>query len=309
MTNTICKDNFICDALINEDIHVVVLDDEGDIRYTINDVIKKELGWKVIIIENREDAVKLCQDKKAIFYILDVHLGPKRPQEGFDTANEIKVIDPNLFVCIFSGVPNAEKYRKMAGNIRVDYFQKKGNVVREDVLKIVLQMLLFQWSFLNCIIEDCFSPNTEINNEIKVQTAKIFSKIQEVSGKIQQVTNKLEDIQKLNKTYDSENTGHLISDKLELDPKLLPIEEDKNIQKYESYKREDPEWRKKYQDKYVAFADGKWLEDFVADNSKDLLDKLRKSEHKGRSIFYKKVPKNNKEKVYESSMSLHNFFL
>jgi DNA-binding NtrC family response regulator len=140
MINTICKDKFICNALINEDIHVVVLDDRGNIRDIINEIISKELGWKVIIIENREDAVKLCQEKKAVFYILDVHLGPKRPQEGFDAADEIKVIDPNIFVCIFSGVPNVEQYRKMAENIDVNYFQEKGNVVREDVLRIALQI-------------------------------------------------------------------------------------------------------------------------------------------------------------------------
>ena len=78
--------------------------------------------------------------------------------------------------------------------------------------------------------------------------------------------------------------------------------------------------REKYQNKYVAFADGKWLKDFVDDNSEVLLNQLRNSEHKGKSIFYKKVPKNNiadiqgsdkfieGEKCYELPMSFYDFY-
>jgi hypothetical protein len=167
-------------------------------------------------------------------------------------------------------------------------------------------MLFFQIDFLNGIIKDCFSSNTEINNEIKVQRPTIFSKIREAGRKIEQVINKLDDIQTLEEKYES--------------PSANRPTEDKNILKYQEYLKEDSEWREKYQDKYVAFADGKWLKDFVADNSKDLLDKLTNSKHKGKSIFYKKVPKNNladtqgsnkfieEEKSYKLPMSLYNFF-
>ena len=108
-----------------------------------------------------------------------------------------------------------------------------------------------------------------------------------------------------------------------LDPKLLPIEEDKNIREYESHKQ-DPkwrEWREKYQDLYVAFADGEWLEDFVAESSENLLHQLRDSEHKGKSIFYKKLPKNNmvdtqgsdkfveEEEFYELPISFYDLYV
>jgi hypothetical protein len=152
---------------------------------------------------------------------------------------------------------------------------------------------------------------------------KISSKMQEVSNKIQEVDNKLEDIQRLKATFESPSTNHLLPNKLELEPKLLPIEEDRNIQEYESCKQKS-EWREKYQDQYVAFADGQQIEDVSLDDSKELetfLDKLRNSEHNGKSIFYKKVPKNNivdtqesdkfieEEEFYELPISFYDLYV
>jgi hypothetical protein len=235
-----------------------------------------------------------------------------------DTAEEIKTIDENVFVSIFSGIPDLEPHKKMAERIRVNYFEEKGNFVRYGVARIAVEMLRFQKKSLNDILEDCFSSDAEINNEIKVQIAKILSKVKEVDQKI-------DVIRQIEKTSQSESTYHSISDKTNdeeksSNPAFLPIEEDKNIQKYESCKQ-NSEWWKGYQNQYVAFADGEWLEGFVAGNSKDLLDKLRNSEHSGKSIFYKKVPKNNivdtqesdkfieEEEVYELPISFYDLYV
>lgn len=290
MANTVSPQNFICDALINEDIYVVVLDDNGNIRDTINEFISRELGWKVIITEKREDAVWLCQNKRAVFYILDINLGKERSQEGIDTAEEIKTIDENVFVSIFSGIPNLELYRKRANRIGVDYFEEKSNVVREGVARIALEMLLFQKNLLDSIFQSYFQSSVSIDaNEV----LKIVNKIKEVNKK-------LEDIQKLERSYQSDSTDHPIFENLTFDPKFLPTEEDENIQVYESLKQ-DLEWLEKYQNKYVAFANGQWLPEFVADNSHDLFNYLRNSDHKGKTIFYQFV---GEELIIELPLSL-----
>jgi DNA-binding NarL/FixJ family response regulator len=314
MANTISPQNLICDRLINNIPTVVILEDMCLIRYEIQQFIKDELGWEVIIAENRGQAVNICEAQKAEFYIFDIKLGNEKDksQEGIDTAEEIKGIDENVFVSIFSGVPHLDPYKRMAKRIGVNYFEEKGNVVREGVSRIAVEMLRFQKNFLNGILEKYFSSDTKINYEIKVKMTKIFSKIQEVDQK-------LEDIQKLERIYQFDSTNHPIFEKLTFEPQVLPIEEDENIREYES-RKQDLKWREKYQDQYVSFADGKWLKDCVADNSKDLLNQLRNSEYKGKSIFYKKVPKNNivrtqgsdnfieEEEFYELPMSFYYLY-
>ena len=289
MANTISPQNLICDRLINNIPTVVILEDMCLIRYEIQQFIKDELGWEVIIAENRGQAVNICEAQKAEFYICDIKLGNEKDksQEGIDTAEEIKGIDKNVFVSIFSGVPDLESYKKMAKRIGVNYFEEKGNFLQEGVARIAVEMLLFQKNLLNGIFQNCLQSSVDIDSN---EVLKIVNKIKEVNKK-------LEDIQNLERIY----------------------QEDYNIQAYESWKQ-NPEWREEYQNKYVAFADGEWLQYFVTDNSKDLLDKLRDSEHKGKSIFYKKVPKNNivgtqgndkfieEEEVYELPMSFYDFY-
>jgi hypothetical protein len=290
MANTISQQNFICDALINEDIHVVVLEDNGNIRETINEVISRELGWKVIVIENRQDAVRLCQDKKAVFYILDINLGTERSQEGIDTAEEIKAIDNNVFVSIFSGVPNLERYKKMAKIIGVNYFEEKGYVIREGVARIAVEMLLFQKNLLDSIFQSYLQSSIDIDS----------NEILKVVNRIKQVNKKLKDIQNLERSYQSDSTDHpLPCESIDFFSDLA-IDGDENIQAYEWYKQ-NVEWREIYQGKYVAFVDGEWLQQFVTNNSHDLLNCLRNSEHKGKAIFYQFV---GEELIIELPLSL-----
>ena len=389
MTNTIYPKNSICDSFINNTPKVVILEDMELIREEIQQFIKNELGWQVIIAKNRDEAIKYCEFQEAEFYILDIKIGTDkdRSQEGLDTAEIIKRIDKNVFVSIFSGAPNLERFKRVADKIGVNYFEEKGNVVREGVSRIAIEMLLFEKNLLDNIFQNYLQYSINIDDN---EVLKIVNKIKEVNkkledikkieksyqsdstkhpvsdnstldskllliekdenireknlldnifqnylqysiniddnevlkivNKIKEVNKKLEDIKKIEKSYQSDSTKHPVSDNSTLDSKLLLIEKDENIREYES-RKQDLEWQEKYQNQYVAFADGKWLEDFVADTLKDLLNQLRNSEHKGKSIFYKKVPKNNivgtqesdkfieEEKFYELPMSSYDFFL
>jgi DNA-binding response OmpR family regulator len=266
------------------------------IREEIQQFIEGQLGWQVVIAKNRNEAVKICETQQAEFYILDIKLGNERSrsQEGMDTAEQIRSIDENVFVSIFSGVPNLEPHKKMAKRIGVNYFEEKGNIVREGVSRIAVEMLRFQKNLLDSIFQKYLHSSAYLGED---EILKIVNKIKEVNKK-------LEDIQRLEKSYQSNSTDHPLdeanNDEKRLNPAFLPIEDDDNILKYESLKQ-NSEWREKYQNKYVAFADGKWLSEFVADNSHDLLNCLRNSDHKGKAIFYPFV---GEELIIELPLSL-----
>ena len=125
--------------------------------------------------------------------------------------------------------------------------------------------------------------------------------------------NKKKDIcQKLERIYNLERLLDQTENLLDL-PKqdLLKvymdqyIKEDVNINAYERLK-EDTDWFQKYQGKYVAFADGEWLKDYISDNSDDLLTNLRKSkEYKDKSVFYIQVQElQQDDSIMELPMSL-----
>ena len=128
MTNIIYKENPIRDRLINNIPTVVILEDMPEIRAEIREFIENELGWRVIIAENRSKVVEICEAQGAEFYIFDIKLGNEKDksQEGIDTAEEIRKIDENVFISIFSGVPDLEPHKKMAKSIGVNYFEEKG---------------------------------------------------------------------------------------------------------------------------------------------------------------------------------------
>ena len=198
MANTIFQQNFICDSFINNTPKVVILEDMELIREEIQQFIKNELGWQVIIAKNRNEAVKLCESQEAEFYILDIKLGNERSrsQEGMDTAEEIKAIDENVFVSIFSDYSQSQEFQKRAKKVGVNYFQAKSSPVQEGVSRIAIEMLLFQKNLLDGIFQKYLDSSSYLGND---EILKIVNKIKEVN-------NKLEDIQKLERSYQSDST-------------------------------------------------------------------------------------------------------
>jgi hypothetical protein len=290
MTNTILEKNFIYNSFINNIPKVVILEDMYLIREEIEQFIKNELGWQVIIAENRSEVVKLCEAHEAEFYILDIKLGNEKDksQAGIDTAEEIRQIDKDVFVSIFSGIPNLEPHKKMAKKIGVNYFEEKGNVVREGVARIALEMLLFKKNLVDDVLQKYLHSSAYLGKD---EILKIVSKIKEVNKK-------LEDIQKLERIYQSDSTAHpLLSESIDF---FSDLAIDENIQAHEWYKQ-NVKWWQRYQGKYVAFTDGEWLPQYVANNSHDLLNCLRSSEHKDKAIFYQLV---GEEAIIELPLSL-----
>ena len=70
MTNTIYKENPIRDRLINNIPTVVILEDMLEIREEIREFIENELGWQVIIAENRSKVVEIAKLREQNFTYL-----------------------------------------------------------------------------------------------------------------------------------------------------------------------------------------------------------------------------------------------
>ena len=97
MLNTNCENIFIYDPLIKDKPEVVVLEDSSTTQKEIKQVITENLDWPVILVDNQEKAIKLCEENQVRFYILDIHLGERRTQEGLNTAEIIKKIERKTF--------------------------------------------------------------------------------------------------------------------------------------------------------------------------------------------------------------------
>jgi DNA-binding NarL/FixJ family response regulator len=301
MTNTILEKKFTYNNSINKIPTVAILEDMPLIREEIEQFIKNELGWQVIIAENRQEAVKYCEEQKAEFYILDIKLGndKEKSQEGIDTAEEIKGIDSNVFVSIFSDHSQSQKFQQRAKKVGVNYFEPKSSPVQEGLSRIAIKMLIFQKNLLDSIFQKYLDSSAYLDND---EILKIVNKIKEVNKK-------LEDIKKIERIYQFDSTGHPILDKPKDNEKVLnpafspveedeniPIDEDENIREYES-RKQDSEWREKYQNQYVAFADGNWLPEFIANDQEVLFEQLDHSEiYKDKPIFYAKLEKLDKVK-------------
>jgi len=116
---------------------IVVMEDE-DIRDEIVGTLTS-LGCTVRTVERGDDAVELAEHKQARFFILDIRMGEHRKNEGLDALEEIKGIDENIFVAVYSAYP--EWHEQQAKNLGADVFQVKSTDVVGDVQAIAARML------------------------------------------------------------------------------------------------------------------------------------------------------------------------
>ena len=109
-------------------LQIVVMEDE-DMNQIIGTLESMECG--VSLVSSRDEAVRLAEEGSARFFILDIRMGPDRFNEGMDTLEEIKNIDSDIFVAMYTGYARRD-YRDQATNLGADLFvEKKANVTGE----------------------------------------------------------------------------------------------------------------------------------------------------------------------------------
>jgi RNase P protein component len=117
---------------------VGVLEDETD----IGDLIVAALstfGFEPHRIESVSDALALVRDRGAATFILDVQVNSR--SLGLDVLEELKSLDPNIFVCIYSGYVEKAVRRHRADRLRADFVQSKTILPRADLCVIAREVL------------------------------------------------------------------------------------------------------------------------------------------------------------------------
>ena len=119
---------------------IVVMENDSAVRDEIIETLR-DVGCAVRTVFNADQALQLAETNKARFFIIDIRMGddPKRIIEGLNALEQIKNVDPTIFVAIYSGYP--EWYRQQAENLRVDVFVEKSDDLRGDIITIVAKML------------------------------------------------------------------------------------------------------------------------------------------------------------------------
>ncbi len=125
---------------------VVLMEDDSLIKNEVKNLLKEDLDCHVIEIENKQQAIELASKQESLFFILDVHMGQTRQQEGLDTLEEIKTINSNSPVFILSSY---QQYKRWAENLNADGFIQKETdlqqVIRSkiepEILKYELKVL------------------------------------------------------------------------------------------------------------------------------------------------------------------------
>src|SRR5689334_17133129 len=101
---------------------VAVMENDSTLMGIYEEPLKR-FGFKVQTIGSADEAIHLAEGKNLYNYILDLHMGEDREQEGLDALERLKSIDENIQVAILSGYP--EVYRRRAKRLRADIFRTK----------------------------------------------------------------------------------------------------------------------------------------------------------------------------------------
>lgn len=142
---------------------VVVMEDSPITRQTIEEVMSG-LNWKVNIVDNADEAVAYAEKHEVAYYILDVHMGENREQEGIDALERIKKVNPNARVSILTAHP---KYKRLAANIDKDVlFVEKTINLEEDIRKLEKEIRKTASGFLQSRLERLVEQEEQIRIQI-----------------------------------------------------------------------------------------------------------------------------------------------
>ena len=130
---------------------------------------------KVYKFLNKNEVIDAARNNKVKYFILDVHMGEKRPQEGLDALEILKLrIDSDLFVCILSGYNG--RIKQQARKLNVDLFQSKSAETKKDVAYITQQILEHKKKQIEkiefSIAEEYLKPNSIPKEKEDVNVSK-----------------------------------------------------------------------------------------------------------------------------------------
>jgi ActR/RegA family two-component response regulator len=119
-------------------VNEIVLMEDGDVRKKIAAAFESR-GCRVRHIPSGDDAIQLAESGMGQFFILDIHMGEGRKNEGLNTLEIIKSIDKDIFVAIYTAYPSW--YEDQAKKLDADIVVQKSRDVERDIDAIARKML------------------------------------------------------------------------------------------------------------------------------------------------------------------------
>ncbi|NSX55237.1 sigma-54-dependent transcriptional regulator [Parasulfitobacter algicola] len=113
--------------------HILITDDERDIRELIGDILKDE-GYEVKLAANSEDCIKSLTESRPALMILDIWLKDSN-MDGIDILKKVKRDMPEVPVVIISGHGNIEIAVAAIKQGAYDFIEKPFNI---DQLMVVI---------------------------------------------------------------------------------------------------------------------------------------------------------------------------
>lgn len=202
----------------------------------LNDYLREvALEAPFLFAENEDEAVDLCK-KGFRNFIVDIHMGSDRQQEGLNLLQRLKKINPDTFVAILSGHLGAQT-KRMAKD--ADLIQEKTDNRKNDVNTILSKRFKIRFEKLLEQKKQLLLDKTE-------ELLREAKKIDRVLSQSQNI-----DIPQMLETID-EIEVEIEENQLLRDPICLS---DPNFIAFQA-KMNDSNWFEKYFNCYVAFVDG-----------------------------------------------------
>ncbi len=113
---------------------ILIIDDDEDIIETVGSLLKFE-GYNVDFATTTEQGVEMIKDAPPDLVLLDI-MFPDKKTKGFDAAGEIKTINPNLPLFVFTAINREYAFDFSKDDIKADEFINKPVKVDRLVDKI-----------------------------------------------------------------------------------------------------------------------------------------------------------------------------
>lgn len=209
INSSICdKSSFLEPLPTNE---VIVMEDRVTTQEAIKEILEREFNLQVKIVDSKEEAIGIAEKNQEIqCYLLDVHMGNDRQQEGIDALEVIKELNKKSFVVVLTGHPSQE-IQRMASRLGADLYREKSLDLENDIRAIGLQIK-------------------------KRYRDLLQEQLQTIDRLREDIIDQLEKINKLDKVYDSSSTSLLFKDvninayeKLKLNKEWFATYQDKYV--------------------------------------------------------------------------------
>ena len=115
--------------------NILIADDEESIRFTFASSLK-DTGYKVATADSLSNCIKNMQAESFDLLFLDIGLGS---DDGIESIQELKVMQPNCSIVIITGAPDSKTINKARRYGAVDYLVKP---IRQASLLYIAQKTL-----------------------------------------------------------------------------------------------------------------------------------------------------------------------